>query len=349
ARSWGFTRRREQSWTNTRARRVLAEAIQRYAADVVTEATVTAVSLPSDDMKGRLIGREGRNIRALEQATGVDLIIDDTPEVVTLSCFDPVRREVARLALSKLILDGRIHPARIEEIVEKARAEVEASIIKAGEEAVIAVGLPGMHPELVKFLGRLKYRTSYGQNVLNHSVEVASIAGMIAAELGADVTLCKKAALLHDIGKAMDHEVEGTHALLGAQLVEQWEKSPQVAQVVAQHHGESDITTVEGFVVAAADAVSSARPGARGEMVEHYLKRLQALENLATSFPGVEKAYAIQAGREVRIMVKPEQVDDLAAMRLVRDIAKKIEETLEYPGQIKVTVIRETRAVEYAK
>ncbi len=333
----------------TRARKVLAEAVQRYAADVVTETTVSVVPLPSDDMKGRLIGREGRNIRALEQATGVDLIIDDTPEVVTLSSFDPVRREVARLALTKLIVDGRIHPARIEEIVEKARAEVEVTTIKAGEEAAIYVGLPGLHPELIKLLGRLKFRTSYGQNVLTHSIEVASVAGMIAAELGADVTLSKRAGLLHDIGKAVDHEVEGTHALLGAQLVEQWDKSPVVAQTVAQHHGETDVTTVEGFIVAAGDAVSSARPGARGEMVEHYLKRLQALESLATSFQGVEKAYAIQAGREVRIMVKPDQVDDLVAMRLARDIVKKIEDTLDYPGQIRVTVIRETRAVEYAK
>ncbi|MDP6347067.1 MAG: ribonuclease Y [Dehalococcoidia bacterium] len=333
----------------TRARKVLAEAVQRYAADVVTETTVSVVPLPSDDMKGRLIGREGRNIRALEQATGVDLIIDDTPEVVTLSSFDPVRREVARQALSKLILDGRIHPARIEEIVEKARADVDQTIIKAGEEAAIYIGLPGLHPELIKLLGRLKYRTSYGQNVLNHSIEVASVASVIATELGANVNMAKKSGLLHDIGKAIDHEVEGTHALLGAQLVEQWDKSPVVAQAIAQHHGESDITTVEGFIVAAADAVSGARPGARGEMVEHYLKRLQALENLANSFSGVEKAYAIQAGREVRIMVKPDQVDDLVALRLARDIVKKIEDTLEYPGQIRVTVIRETRAVEFAK
>ncbi|MEE9202909.1 MAG: ribonuclease Y [Dehalococcoidia bacterium] len=346
AREWEARIREE---AEVRARKVLAEAVQRYAADVVTESTVSVVSLPSDDMKGRLIGREGRNIRALEQATGVDLIIDDTPEVVTLSSFDPVRREVARQALTKLILDGRIHPARIEEIVEKARVEVEADTVKAGEEAALHMGLPALHPELIKLLGRLKYRTSYGQNVLTHSTEVASVAGMIAAELGADVTLAKKAGLLHDIGKAVDHEVEGTHALLGAQLVEQWDKSPAVVQAIAQHHGESDVTTVDGFIVAAADAVSGARPGARGEMVEHYLKRLQALESLATGFPGVEKAYAIQAGREVRIMVKPDQVDDLVALRLARDIVKKIEETLEYPGQIRVTVIRETRAVEYAK
>lgn len=332
-----------------RAREVLAQAVQRCASEVVSEATVSVVALPSDEMKGRLIGREGRNIRALEQATGVDLIIDDTPEAVTLSSFDPVRREVARIALERLILDGRIHPARIEEMVEKARAEVEQAILAAGEDAVVKVGVPGLHPELVKLLGRLKYRTSYGQNILAHSLEVAHLAGLIAAEMGADVRLARKAGLLHDIGKAMDHEVEGTHALIGARLVEQWDRSPQVVQAIAQHHGEAETTTVEGFIVATADALSGGRPGARGESVEKYLQRLKALEEIARGFQGVAEAYAIQAGREVRIMVKPEAVDDLEAMRLARDIVKKIETGLEYPGQIKVTVIRETRAVDTAK
>ncbi len=345
-REWEAKIRDEAS---TRAQKVVAEAIQRCTTDVVTETTVSVVPLPSDDMKGRLIGREGRNIRALEQATGVDLIIDDTPEVVTLSGFDPVRREIARITLSKLILDGRIHPTRSEEMVEKAKEEVDATIIKVGEEAAIQAGFPGLRPELIKLLGRLKYRTSFGQNVLAHSLEVAALAGVMATEVGADVVSVKKAALLHDIGKAVDHEVEGTHAIIGARLVEQWDKSAQVAQAILQHHGESEFTSVDGYIVSAADALSGARPGARGEMVEHYLKRLRALENVANSFPGVDKAYAIQAGREVRIMVKPDDVDDLAALRLARDIGKKIAETLEYPGQIKVTVIRETRAVEYAR
>ena len=332
-----------------RAREVLAQALQRCAQDVVGETTVSVVVLPSDEMKGRLIGREGRNIRALEQATGVELIIDDTPEAVALSSFDPVRREVARIALERLIRDGSIHPARIEEMVEKARAEVEQSMVAAGEEAVVKAGVPGIHPELVKLLGRLKYRTSYGQNVLSHSLEVANLAGLIAAEIGADGRLARKAGLLHDIGKAVDHEVEGTHALIGARLVEQWDRSPQVVQGIAQHHGESDTTSVEGFIVAAADALSGGRPGARAESVERYLQRIKALEDIARSLPGVAEAFAIQAGREVRIMVKPEAVDALEAMRLARDIAKKIEEGLEYPGQIKVTVIRETRAVDIAK
>jgi len=332
-----------------KAQEILSEAIQRSASEIVSEATVTSVPLPSDEMKGRLIGREGRNIRALEQATGVDLIIDDTPEAVTLSSFDPVRREVARIALNRLILDGRIHPARIEEVVAKAKEEVEATIHNAGEQAAYQVGVHGLQPELIKLLGRLKFRTSYGQNVLAHSIEVAYLAGMIASELGANVAMAKKAGLLHDIGKAVDREVEGSHAAIGADLVKQWDKSPEVVQGVAEHHGETDTTSVWGFIVSAADAISSARPGARREMLESYLKRLKALEDIASGFKGVEKCYAIQAGREVRILVKPEEIDDLGAMRLARDIVKKIEESLEYPGQIKVTVLRETRAIDYAK
>jgi ribonuclease Y len=332
-----------------KAQEILAMAIQRSASEVVSETTVATVPLPSDEMKGRLIGREGRNIRALEQATGVDLIVDDTPEAVTLSSFDPVRREIARQALTKLILDGRIHPARIEEVVNKTKEEVDAAIFTAGEQAAYQVGVQGLRPELIKLLGRLKYRTSYGQNVLNHSVETAHLAGMIAGELGANVALAKKAGLLHDIGKAVDREVEGSHAAIGAELVQQWDKSPEVVQGVAEHHFETDSTSVWGFIVAAADAISGARPGARRESLEHYLKRLKALEDIANSFKGVEKSYAIQAGREVRILVKPEEIDDLGAMRLARDIVKRVEESLEYPGQIKVTVLRETRAVDYAK
>lgn len=338
-----------RSEAEERARDILATTIQRCAADVVSETTVSIVPLPSDEMKGRLIGREGRNIRALEQATGVDLIIDDTPETVTISSFDPLRREVARIALQNLILDGRIHPARIEEVVEKARNEVESIIRSEGERAAHEVGVIGLHPELVRLLGKLKFRTSYGQNVLNHSIEVAHLAGMLAAELGADVSLAKKAGLLHDIGKAVDHEVEGPHAAIGANLVRQWDKSVEVAQAIAEHHGEIGTSSVLGCIVATADAISGSRLGARRESLEQYLKRIEALENVAKSFPGVEKAFAIQAGREVRIMVKPEQVDDLGAMRLARDIVKKIEETLEYPGQVKVTVLREVRAVDYAK
>jgi ribonuclease Y len=300
-------------------------------------------------MKGRLIGREGRNIRALEQATGVDLIIDDTPEAVTLSSFDPVRRQIAYQALNKLILDGRIHPARIEEVVAKAKEEVEAAIYSAGEQAAYQVGVHGLRPELIRLLGRLKYRTSYGQNVLAHSLEVANLAGMIASELGADVATAKKAGLLHDIGKAVDREVEGTHAAIGADLVKQWEKSKDVVKGVAEHHLETGDVSNWGFIISAADAISSARPGARRESLENYLKRLKALEEIADSFKGVEKSYAIQAGREIRILVKPEEIDDLSAMRLARDIVKRIEESLDYPGQIRVAVIRETRAIDYAK
>jgi ribonuclease Y len=332
-----------------RAREVVSQALQRCATEVVSETTVSVVPLPSDEMKGRLIGREGRNIRALEQATGVDLIIDDTPEAVTISCFDPVRREVARIALNNLILNGRIHPARIEEMVEKAKSEVEAAIIEAGEQAAYEVGVPVLPPELNRFLGRLKYRYSYGQNVRMHSIESAHLAGIIASELGADVQTAKKAGLLHDIGKAMDHEVTGPHALIGADIVRQWDKSPEVVQAIAEHHGEAGTTSVLGFIISTADAISGARPGARRESLEQYLKRVGELENIASSFQGVEKSFAIQAGREVRIMVKPGEIDDLQAMRLARDIVKKIEEGLEYPGQIKVTVIRETRAVDYAK
>ncbi len=332
-----------------KAQEILAQAIQRSASEVVSEVTVVSVPLPSDEMKGRLIGREGRNIRALEQATGVDLIVDDTPEAVTLSSFDPVRREVARQALTKLILDGRIHPARIEEVVAKAEEEVEAAIQSAGEQAVQEVGVHGLRPELVKLLGRLKYRTSYGQNVLAHSIEVAYLATMIASELGADTAIAKKSGLLHDIGKAVDREVEGTHAAIGADLVKQWDKSPEVVQGIAEHHFETSSTSTWGFIASAADAISSARPGARRESLENYLKRLKALEDIANSFKGVDKSYAIQAGREIRILVKPEDVDDLGAMRLARDIVKKIEEGLAYPGQIKVTVLRETRAIDFAK
>ncbi|MBU2608951.1 MAG: ribonuclease Y [Chloroflexi bacterium] len=350
------TSRRLREWevelkeeANAKSQEILSQALQRCASDVVSETVVSVVPLPSDDMKGRLIGREGRNIRALEQATGVDLIIDDTPEAVTLSGFDPVRREIARQALTKLVLDGRIHPARIEEVVAKAKEEVEATIINAGEQAAYQCGVHGLRPELIKLLGRLKYRTSYGQNILQHSIETSQMAGMIAGELGANISLGKKAGLLHDIGKAVDHEVEGTHAAIGADLVKQWEKSPEVIQGIAEHHLETGTTSVWGYIMSAADAISAARPGARRESLENYLKRLRGLEDIANSFKGVDKSYAIQAGREIRILVKPEEIDDLGAMRLVRDIVKKIEEGLEYPGKIKVTVIRETRAVDFAK
>lgn len=329
--------------------RVLATAIQRCTTDVVSETTVSTISLPSDEMKGRLIGREGRNIRALEQATGVDLIIDDTPETVTISSFDPVRREIARIALNRLILDGRIHPARIEEVVEKAKTEVEVIIRNEGERAAYEGGVPGLHPELIKLLGQLKFRTSYGQNVLLHSLEVSHLAGMLADEIGADAGVARRAGLLHDIGKAVNYEVGGSHALIGADLVKQWDKSAEVVQAVAEHHGEASTSSVMGFIVAAADAISGSRPGARRESLQQYLKRIEELEDIASGFPGVEKAFAIQAGREVRVLVKPEEIDDLTAIRLVRDISKKIEESLTYPGQIKVIVMRETVAVDYAK
>jgi ribonuclease Y len=334
--------------SDEKAQEILAQAIQRSASDIVAETTVSVVPLPNDEMKGRLIGREGRNIRALEQATGVDLIIDDTPEAVTISSFDPVRREVARVALNRLIMDGRIHPARIEEMAAKAKQEVEQEIQQAGEQAAMQLGIQ-LHPELIKLLGRLKYRTSYGQNALEHSMEVAYLASIIATELGANTTIAKKVGLLHDIGKAVDREVEGTHAAIGADLVKQWEKSPEVLKGVSEHHLETSDTSIWGYIASAADAISSARPGARRESLENYLKRLKALEDIADSFKGVEKSFAIQAGREVRILVKPESIDDLGAMRLARDIVKKVEESLDYPGQIKVTVIRETRAVDYAK
>ncbi len=348
--------RRIRSWeaklkeeADLKAQDILAQVIQRSASEVTSETTVVSVPLPSDEMKGRLIGREGRNIRALEQATGVDLIVDDTPEAVTLSSFDPVRREIARVALTKLILDGRIHPARIEEVVKKAEEEVDAEIQNAGEQAAFQVGIQGLRPEIIRLIGRLKYRTSYGQSVLEHSVEVAFMAGMVASELGANVLIAKKAGLLHDIGKAVDREIEGTHAMIGADLVKQWEKSPEVVMGIAEHHLETSNTILWGFIVAAADAISSARPGARRESLENYIKRLRALEDIANGFKGVDKSFAIQAGREIRILVKPEEVDDLGAMRLARDIVKKIEEGMEYPGQIRVTVLRETRAVDYAK
>ena len=332
-----------------RARQILATAMQRLMTDVVSESTVSVVPIPSDDMKGRIIGREGRNIRALEAATGVDLIIDDTPDAVALASFDPVRREVARIALTRLVQDGRIHPTRVEEMVEKARQEVEATIIEAGEEAAIEAHCPGLHPEVLKVFGRLKYRTSYGQNQLKHAVESAHIAAMIAAEIGADENIARRGALLHDLGKAIDHDVEGTHALLGADLARRFKVNPAVVHCIEAHHDEVEPSTVEAIVVQIADAISGSRPGARQETLEHYIKRLEALETVAHSFEGVEKAFAIQAGREVRVIVKPDQINDLDAMRLARDVSKKVEETLEYPGQIKVTVVRETRAVEYAR
>jgi ribonuclease Y len=346
ARTWEARVKEE---ADTRAQYILATAIQRCTTDVVSETTVSTIPLPSDEMKGRLIGREGRNIRALEQATGVDLIIDDTPEMVTISSFDPVRREIAHIALNKLILDGRIHPARIEEVVEKAKTEVEVVIRTAGEQAAYDAGVPGLHPELIKLLGQLKFRTSYGQNVLLHSLEVAHLAGMLASDIGVDAGAARKAGLLHDIGKAVDYEVEGSHALIGAKLVKQWDKSAEVAQAVAEHHGEESTASVMGFIVAAADAISGSRPGARRESLQQYLKRIKELEDIASSFPGVEKAFAIQAGREVRILVKPEEIDDLTTIRLARDISKKIEESLTYPGQIKVVVARQTTVVDYAK
>jgi ribonuclease Y len=331
-----------------KARRVVTLAIQRLATNVVSEHTTSTVRLPNDDMKGRIIGREGRNIKVLEALTGVDVIIDDTPEVVTVSCFDPVRREMARLTLEKLVQDGRIQPARIEDMVERARQELEETIGREGEKAVFDAGVTGLDPELVKVLGRLKYRYSYGENVLQHSVEVALLAGMLAAEIGANIQVAKAGGLLHDIGKAMTHEVEGPHAEIGADIARKFGLHPEVHRAIMEHHDEEK-GSVEAFLVATADAISASRPGARKESLEHYVKRLEALENVATSFNGIEKAFAIQAGREVRIMVKPDNVDDHATSTLARDIAKKIEEELVFPGQIKVTVIRETRAVEYAR
>ena len=332
-----------------RSRMVVATAIQRVTTEVTAETTVSVVPIGSDEVKGRIIGREGRNIRAFETATGCDVIIDDTPDAVTLSGFDPVRREIARVALMRLIQDGRIHPTRIEEVVEKARGEVETVMRQAGEAAVIEAGCHGLHPEIVKVLGRLKYRTSYGQNQLKHAVETAALGTIIATELGADIPIVRRGCLLHDIGKAIDHDVEGTHAMIGAELAKRHGVNSAVVHCIAAHHEEIEPSTVEALLVITADAVSGGRPGARRESLEHYIRRLEALEAVANSFTGVEKSFAIQAGREIRIIVKPEQIDDISAMRLARDVSRKIEENLEYPGQIKVTVLRETRAIDYAR
>ena len=331
------------------AKNIIAGAIQKCAADHVAEATVSVVNLPNEEMKGRIIGREGRNIRTLETLTGIDLIIDDTPEAVILSGFDPVRREIARLSLEKLIVDGRIHPARIEEMYEKAKKEVETQIKQEGENATFETGVHGLHPEIIKLLGKLRFRTSYGQNVLKHSIEVSHIAGLIAGELGADITMAKRAGLLHDLGKAADHEMEGSHVTIGADLAKKYKESKDIVHAIMAHHGDIEATTVVAVIVQAADAISAARPGARRENIESYIKRLEKLEEIANSFEGVEKSFAIQAGREVRIMVSPENIKDDSITLIARDIVKKIENELEYPGQIKVGVIRETRALEYAK